>query len=78
MVGTILSACCVRRCSVVLPDIKRSTTPTDWDAILRCDGIVGGKAIVRDAASTSQIGRFKTEVLATDENLTALVGLSGQ
>ena len=34
--------------------------------------IVGGKAIERQAASTSQMGRFETE-LATDENVEALV-----
>ena len=31
--------------------------------------IVGGKAIERQAASTSQMGRFETELLATDENV---------
>jgi Transposase DDE domain group 1 len=31
--------------------------------------IVGGKAVERDAASTSQMGRFETEWLASDENL---------
>ena len=35
--------------------------------------IVGGKAIERQAASTSQMGRFETELLATDENVEALV-----
>ena len=40
--------------------------------------IVGGKAVERDAASTSQMGRFETEWLASDENLAALTGLSGQ
>ena len=40
--------------------------------------IVGGKAIERDAASTSQMGRFETEWLASEENLAALTGLSGQ
>jgi hypothetical protein len=40
--------------------------------------IVGGKAVERDAASTSQMGRFETEWLATDEKLAALTGLSGQ
>src|SRR5438309_4756459 len=40
--------------------------------------IVGGKAVERDAASTSQMGRFETEWLASDENLTALTDLSGQ
>src|SRR2546422_1843821 len=40
--------------------------------------IVGGKAVVRRAASPSQIGRFETQWLATDENLSALADLSGQ
>ena len=40
--------------------------------------IVGGKAIERQAASTSQMGRFETEVLVTEENLAALADLSGQ
>ena len=40
--------------------------------------IVGGRAVAKAAASTSQMGRFETEFLATDENLTALAGLSGQ
>ena len=40
--------------------------------------IVGGRAVAKAAASTSQMGRFETEFLATDENLTALTGLSGQ
>ena len=37
--------------------------------------IVGGKAIERQAASTSQMGRFETELLATDENVDALVDM---
>jgi hypothetical protein len=41
-------------------------------------GIVGGKAVERQAASTSQMGRFETELLATEENLAALADLSGQ
>jgi hypothetical protein len=40
--------------------------------------IVGGKAVGRDAASTSQMGRFETEWLASDENLAARVDLPGQ
>ncbi len=40
--------------------------------------IVGGKAVERQAASSSQMGRFETEVLATEENLGALADLSGQ
>ena len=39
--------------------------------------IVGGKAIERQAASTSQMGRFETERLATDENVEALVDMNG-
>ena len=39
--------------------------------------IVGGKAIERQAASSSQMGRFETEVLATEGNLAALADLSG-
>ena len=40
--------------------------------------IVGGRAVAKAAASTSQMGRFETEFLAADENLAALVDLSGQ
>ena len=40
--------------------------------------IVGGHAVTKHAASTSQMGRFETEVLATEENLAALADLSGQ
>jgi hypothetical protein len=71
-------ACCASRCSVGLPDMRTSTMPTGWDVIPRMRWIVGGKAIVRDAASTSQMGRFETEWLANNENLTALTSLSGQ
>ena len=39
--------------------------------------IVGGKAIERGGASTSQMGRFETELLATDANLAALADLCG-
>jgi hypothetical protein len=39
--------------------------------------VVGGKAIERHAASTSQMGRFETELLASDENLAALTALPG-
>ena len=39
--------------------------------------IVGGKAVERGGASTSQMGRFETELLANNENLAALVDLSG-
>ena len=39
--------------------------------------IVGGNAVVKQAASASQMGRFETEFLATDDNLAALAELSG-
>jgi hypothetical protein len=39
--------------------------------------IIGGKAIERGGASTSQMGRFETELLSTTDNLAALVDLSG-
>jgi hypothetical protein len=39
--------------------------------------IVSRKGLDRRAASTSQMGRFETEWLATQENLTALTNLSG-
>ena len=38
--------------------------------------IVGGKAIERQAASTSQMGRFETELLATDANIEVLADMS--
>ena len=40
--------------------------------------IVGGHAVTKQAASTSQMGRFETEVLATNANVEALANLSGQ
>lgn len=40
--------------------------------------VVGGHAVAKQAASASQIGRFETEWLASDENSTALADLSGQ
>ena len=40
--------------------------------------IVGGRAVTNEAASTSQMGRFETEVLTQKANLTALADLSWQ
>jgi Transposase DDE domain group 1 len=40
--------------------------------------IVGGRAATKQAASTSQMGRFETEWLANNENLVALTDLSGR
>jgi hypothetical protein len=39
--------------------------------------IVGGRAVTHKAASTSQMGRFETEVLTQEANLSALADLSG-
>ena len=39
--------------------------------------IVGGHAVAKQAASTSQMGRFETERLASDENFAAMNDLSG-
>jgi Transposase DDE domain group 1 len=40
--------------------------------------IVGGRAVTQNAASTSQMGRFETEVLTQKANLSALADLSGR
>src|SRR5829696_825318 len=40
--------------------------------------IVGGRAVTHNAASTSQMGRFETEVLTQEANLSALAELSGR
>ena len=39
--------------------------------------VVGGKAVERGGASTSQMGRFETELLTIDDNLAALTALPG-
>ena len=39
--------------------------------------IVGGKAVEGQAASTSQMGRFETELLATDGNVEVLADMTG-
>ena len=46
-----------------------------FDPVMRW--IVGGKAVKRQAASTSQMGRFETEALATDGNVEALADMNG-
>jgi hypothetical protein len=40
--------------------------------------IVGGRAVTQNAASTSQMGRFETEVLTQAANLSAVTDLSGR
>jgi len=40
--------------------------------------VVGGRATARTAASTSQMGKFETEVLTLPDNRTALANLSGK
>jgi hypothetical protein len=39
--------------------------------------VVGGRAVTQKAASTSQMGRFETEVMSKAKNLAALTNLSG-
>ena len=39
--------------------------------------IIGGKAVERRAASTSQMGRFETELLASDANTEVLTNMNG-
>jgi hypothetical protein len=39
--------------------------------------VVGGKAVERQAASTSQMGRFETELLASDANVESLTEMNG-
>jgi len=40
--------------------------------------VVGGRAVDRNAASTSQVARFETEVLTDPNNLAALSAIPGQ
>ena len=40
--------------------------------------VVGGRPVTKEAVSTSQMGRFETEVLTGKANLAALADLSGQ
>ncbi len=40
--------------------------------------VVGGRATEKSAASTSQVGRFETEVLADPENLVEIMDLPGR
>jgi len=40
--------------------------------------VVGGRAAQKRAASTSQLGRFETDVLTSSENLSELANLSGR
>ena len=39
--------------------------------------VIGGRARDRQAASTSQMGRFETEILTTRKNLKSLMDLPG-
>src|SRR3954463_16678283 len=40
--------------------------------------VVGGRAVTQKAASTSQMGRFETEMMSDAKNLAALADLSGR
>jgi len=46
------------------------------DPILR--HVVGGRAVERHAASTSQVARFETDVLCHPDNLAALMNMPGR
>jgi hypothetical protein len=46
-----------------------------FDPVMR--QIVGGRAVDRQAASASQMGRFETEVLATPQNIAVLADMPG-
>ena len=45
------------------------------DPVMRWN--VGGHAVTKQAASTSQMGRFETELLAADANVEALADMNG-
>ena len=45
------------------------------DPVMRWN--IGGKAVERQAASSSQMGRFETELLAADANVEALADMNG-
>jgi hypothetical protein len=47
-----------------------------FDPVMR--QIVGGRAVDRQAASATQMGRFETEVLTTEENLSSLADMPGR
>src|SRR5918912_616587 len=40
--------------------------------------VIGGRAVMARAASSSQMGRFETEAMTDEKNLAALTDLSGQ
>ena len=40
--------------------------------------VVGGRAVDRATASTSQVSRFETDVLTHPDNLAALIAMPGQ
>ena len=61
----------------VSPATRMSTTPTGSGVIPRCAGSSAARRSSAHAASTSQMGRFETELLANNENLAALADLSG-
>ena len=61
----------------VSPATRMSTTPTGSGVIPRCAGSSAARRSSAHGASTSQMGRFETELLANNENLAALADLSG-
>jgi len=72
------SVCCDSRCSGHLAGYEdvNDAERLRHDPAMRW--IVGGKAAQGCAASPSQMGRFETQWLATETNLSALTDMSGQ
>ncbi len=54
--------------------------PSDWRSILPCVMwlVAEQRWRKKQAASTSEVGRFETDILGTKENLTTLMNLSGR
>ena len=66
----------LRRINAMHPVQKNKPDSSECDPVMRF--IVGGRAVTAQAASTSQMGRFETEVMTQPDNLGTLVLLSGR
>jgi hypothetical protein len=71
------AGCSANQSSAGSPATRTSTTPSGLPVIPQMRAIVGREGLERLAASSSQIGRFETEWLASDANLEALMDLPG-
>ena len=63
--------------TVVSPSTRTSTTPSGSHVIPPCAPSSAARAWIAPAASSSEMGRFETERLATEANLAVLTDLSG-